>query len=264
MRFLAICMMAFAVVGCASAPVDDPEAMAEYERDNDPLEPTNRAIFDFNQVLDTAILKPVAEGYRFVLPAKARESVHNFLFNLSEPWTFVNDLLQGQFMRALNTFGRFTMNSTFGLFGLFDAASEVGWQPHKEDFGQTMAVWGVGEGPYLMLPVLGPSNPRDLVGRVVDFFADPFNLWVNASNQDWAGTSRLVLNVIDTRERLLTPLDDLKTTSLDFYISIRSMTRQIRESEVRNKELPDDQLPSLSSVPEVMQLNYDFTGNGSQ
>jgi len=254
-RLVAVLLLVTLVTACASRPpADDPEAVAEYEQLNDPAEPTNRAVFGFNQALDKAIIKPLAQGYRWLLPNPVRKGVHNFLSNLREPLTFLNDVLQGEVSRAGVTLGRFGINSTVGLLGLIDVAAEIGLPPHKEDFGQTLAVWGVGEGPYVMLPILGPSNPRDLIGRVVDYFLDPFNMWAEASNQDWAVPARTVLTAIDQRERLLDPLDDLEKSSLDFYVSIRSMSRQMRASEVRNADLPDDQLPNLGQNKDDFQI----------
>jgi ABC-type transporter lipoprotein component MlaA len=147
-------------------------ALAQDE--NDPLEPVNRAVFQFNRVLDGLILEPAALMYRMATPAFVRDGVQNFLANLRTPVVLANDLLQGEFGRAEKTLGRFMLNTILGVGGLIDVGGRVGMpERHYEDFGQTLAVYGVGEGPYLMLPVLGPSNPRDAVGRVVDLLFDP-------------------------------------------------------------------------------------------
>ncbi|MEK7246697.1 MAG: VacJ family lipoprotein, partial [Pseudomonadota bacterium] len=155
--------------GCATAP--DPsnaDALAEYRQINDPIEPANRVIFAFNRAIDAAILKPLAKIYRDFTPKIFQDAVGNILANLRAPVVLANDVLQGEGKRAGNTLARFVVNSTVGLGGMIDAASEMGVPRHAEDFGQTLAVWGVPEGPYLMLPLFGPSNPRDLVGLAAD------------------------------------------------------------------------------------------------
>jgi phospholipid-binding lipoprotein MlaA len=140
------------------------QAQVVGEDDNDPLEGLNRGIFEFNRVVDGVLIKPAAQIYRGVLPQQAQDSVRSFLRNLRSPVILANDVLQGDMDRAGSTIGRFLVNTTLGIGGLFDVASELGMPFHDEDFGQTLAVWGVGEGPYLVLPLLGPSNPRDAVG----------------------------------------------------------------------------------------------------
>ena len=142
---------------------------------SDPIEPVNRAIFSFNMFLDRYLLEPVARAYRFVTPEAARRSVANFLANLRSPVIFANDALQGERERAGITLGRFMINTTLGVAGLFDPATSFGYPRHDEDFGQTLGVWGVASGPYLMLPLLGPSNGRDTVGKVGDYFINPLN-----------------------------------------------------------------------------------------
>ena len=246
---VAIVLMA----GCATPPpTDDKEAVAEYQRINDPIEPLNRAIFDFNQGLDKLIFKPVTAAYRAALPDGLRNSIHNFLINLRSPVIFFNDVMQGSFDRAGTTLGRFLINSTVGLLGFNDAAVGLGLEPHREDFGQTLAVAGIGEGPYLMLPVLGPSNPRDAVGLVVDFLIDPIYWW--AANTDHNGVllGRAALNGIDTRDQLWDVLEDLEKSSIDYYAAIRSLYRQRRTDEINNGAAPDaDPAPGFSGNFEI-------------
>ena len=158
------------MAGCATT-----QAPASSQEVADPIEPVNRAIFSFNMFVDTWLLEPVARGYRFVTPEPARRSVANFLANLRSPVIFANDALQGERERAGITLGRFMINTTLGVAGLFDPASALGYHRHDEDFGQTLGVWGVPSGPYLMLPLLGPSNGRDTAGRVGDYFINPLN-----------------------------------------------------------------------------------------
>jgi len=236
-RAVLVLGVSLALAACATAPENDPEALAEYQKLNDPVEPTNRAIFEFNLGLDRIILKPVTGAYRAVFPRPVRDGVHNFLQNLRAPVIFANDLLQGEPGRAATTFGRFVVNTTLGVAGFGDPAEALGMAQHDEDFGQTLAVWGVGEGPYVMLPVFGPSNPREVTGRVVDFFIDPINWWAQSSDADWAEwvpIARAVITGIDTRDQLWDVLDDLERTSIDFYAAIRSLYRQRRMDEIRN------------------------------
>ena len=225
--------------GCATAPdPGDAEAVAEFKEISDPGEPTNRAIFGLNRFLDTVILNPLASGYR-KLPDVVQRSVHNFLNNLRSPVILFNDVLQGKPGRAGTTLARFFINSTVGIVGLGDVADGMGFAFHNEDFGQTLAVWGVGEGPYVMLPIFGPSNPRDAVGLVADFFADPLNLWLGNIGYEGAIVARGGLRGVDERARnfdALDALDDLERSSLDFYAAIRSLYRPRRVDQISDGE----------------------------
>ncbi len=201
---------------------------------NDPLEPVNRVVFGLNELVDVILLGPVSEAYG-ELPSPVRTGVRNVLDNLRAPVTFVNDLLQGEPDRAGTTFARFFINSTLGVFGLFDIASELGHQQHKEDFGQTLAVWGVVEGPFLMLPLLGPSTLRDLGGLAVDQLAlDPWNTIAGGELQ----AARAGSEVIDTRYRLDPVIRDVRRNSLDPYATVRSAYAQRRAAEIRNGRPP--------------------------
>ncbi len=227
---LAVVMLA----SCAAAPKNDPESVAEYQKINDPAEPTNRFIFSFNQGLDKVIIKPLTSFYRGLFPDPLRKGVHNFLNNLKTPVVLANDILQGEPERAGDTVMRFLINSTAGIGGLRDQASEWGYDAHEEDFGQTLAVWGVGEGPYLMLPLFGPSNPRDAIGKLVDYFLDPINWWAENSDNDWVPLTRTIVGGVDTRDQLWDILDDLEKSSIDFYAAIRSLYRQRRNEDISN------------------------------
>ena len=223
------------VAGCATPPpADDKEAVAEWEQVNDPLEPMNRAVFDFNRTLDTYAIKPAAKGYRAAVPKFGRDRIHNVLTNLDSPLIFANDLLQGEADRAVQTLFRAMINTSFGLLGYADVAAEAGIPAHEEDFGQTLAVWGVGEGPFLMLPLFGPSNPRDTTGLVVEFFADPFDIGMANMGREWISYTRFGMTGLDKRESLLDTLDEIERTSLDYYASLRSLYRQHRASEIKN------------------------------
>jgi phospholipid-binding lipoprotein MlaA len=169
-----------ALSACAEVP-RDPDERAEFEAANDPIEPFNRGVFEVNLALDRAVLKPVATHYRDWVPQGVRDRVHDFVLNLNAPFVFANDVLQGEPDRAAQTLDRFIINSTAGLLGLVDVVGRTGGpRYHTEDFGQTLAVWGAGEGPYLMLPVFGPSNPRDAVGKGVEMVADPTDIALGA------------------------------------------------------------------------------------
>ena len=237
--------------GCATAPNPaDREAVAEFAALNDPAEPTNRAVFAINRGIDAVILKPVATFYRDYIPKFFQDRMNDVLDNLRSPVIFVNDLLQGEIDRAIATLARFVVNSTFGLAGLNDLATAIGMEGHDEDFGQTLAVWGVPEGPYVMLPLFGPSNPRDTVGLVVDFLVDPFNAWAGNTNRDYAILSRTGARGVDQRAVHMEALDDIERTSLDYYASIRSLYRQRRAEEIRNgKPSATMPAPGLSQAP---------------
>jgi phospholipid-binding lipoprotein MlaA len=235
---VAIVLSAFVFAGCATMP-SDPEARAAYLEASDPLEPLNRAIFSFNIGLDKALLRPLAAAYNVVLPDPVRNGVRNFLNNLRAPIVFANDVLQGEIGRAGNTVGRFLLNSTLGVGGLFDVASELGFEFHDEDFGQSLAVWGIGEGPYLMLPILGPSNPRDAIGIAAEYLADPVVLWTNNTDREWILHTRTGVDAVDSRSRNVKTLEELERTSLDFYAAVRSLYRQRRMDEIRNGESGD-------------------------
>jgi phospholipid-binding lipoprotein MlaA len=209
---------------CASAPAGAPY-------DNDPLEPMNRAIFGFNNTLDGLILEPAARMYRFVFPQLARDGIANFLDNLKTPVVLANDLMQGEFQRAEMTLGRFMLNTVLGVGGIIDVGGMVGMpERHSEDFGQTLAVYGVGDGPYLVLPLLGPSNPRDAVGRVVDLAFDPVFFLAPTD----VGYGRFGAEALTFREQNIESIDELERSSIDLYAATRSLVRQLRANEIRN------------------------------
>lgn len=211
---------------CAVRPTD-PEELAEFMETNDPLEPFNRKVFAFNQAVDENFLVPVAKGYRTVVPEEARKSIRNFTNNLKEPYNFVNNLLQLS-PDTPKTLARFIINSTIGFLGFFDVASELGLEYDEEDFGQTLALWGIPEGPYLVLPLFGPSNFRDSAGVVVGIVADPVNLTLGGLGLKIVSYSISGLNLISQREAYLDPVEQIKANSLDYYATMRSLYRQRR------------------------------------
>jgi phospholipid-binding lipoprotein MlaA len=230
------------VAGCATPPpADDPDAVADFKQTDDPLEPTNRVFYAINNGLDTVILRPAAIAYRYVVPGPVRDGVHNVLANLGTPIQLTNDMLEGKPRRAGDTAMRFVINSTVGVLGFFDIAKKWGYPDHDADFGMTLANWGVPEGPFLFLPVLGPTDPRDATGFGVDIALDPFT-WIGGPHDTgltifkW---SRYALNAVDARERVLDAIDQIKKTALDPYATFRSLYRQHRKSQIETLQNDD-------------------------
>lgn len=216
-RLIFASVLVFGSTAWASNAVDDP---------NDPFEGWNRAIFSFNEKADRYVLKPVAEGYDAVTPAPVQTGIRNFFSNLGEPITMVNALLQGKPGKAARSLTRFVFNSTIGIYGLIDVAGGMGIEREKEDFAQTMAVWGVGSGPYLVLPILGPSDVRGLGGRFADRPLNPVQ-W-----QDEVGTTELfILNGVQTRAGLL---GIEPAAAGDPYVLMRSAYQQRRDFEIND------------------------------
>ncbi len=240
-----LALTAFTLGACATPP-SDPAARAEFEKTNDPLEPLNRKIFDFNLFIDRVAFKPVARGYVAVVPEIGRNALRHFLDNLNEPLVFTNDLLQGQFKRAHDTFARFLMNTTFGLGGMMDLASKSGLEKQTGDFGQTLYSWGVPDGPYLVLPFLGPSDPRDAVGMGVDSYADPWDRLAWNYHYWYLGIVRGAVDAVDQRARNLETFDELQRNAIDFYAELRSLWRQHRAAELRHGEPAP--IPGLDSL----------------
>lgn len=219
----------------------------EANTNNDPLESLNRATFSFNKGLDRVLIKPAAKAYGYV-PEMVRTAIRNFLDNLRTPVILVNDLVQAEGNRAGVTFGRFATNTTFGIGGLFDPAGDYFDLPrHDEDFGQTIGVWGAGEGAYLVLPLFGPSSIRDGIGMGVDIAINPLT-WIYANNDiEWIGAVTGIVSGIDLRERNLDTLDEIERSSIDYYAKIRSLYRQYRADAIRNGvPAPIEDMPEFS------------------
>jgi phospholipid-binding lipoprotein MlaA len=236
--------------GCASSPKSE-AAADEADSDNDPAEGVNRAIFKANLAVDRAVMKPVAKAYREHVPDAVQTGVHNVVQNLKEPAVAVNDLLQGHVDNAWQSAQRLVVNTTIGAAGVVDVAAKWGLPPHKADFGQTLGVWGVGEGPYIQLPLLGPSNPRDVVGTAVDLALNPLT-FVGGAPATYAGVATGGANAVDKRAEHLEDLDALERNSLDYYAALRSVYRQHREAEINAAKGPpegyvDISLPNTSS-----------------
>lgn len=209
----------------------------------DPAEGLNRGIFKFNNVVDEAVMEPVARGYRSAVPDPARKGVRNVLRNLKTPSILANNILQADTVGAGDTVTRFFANTLFGFGGVVDVAAKEGIPYREEDFGQTLGVWGAKPGAYIVLPLLGPSSVRDTTGLVVDSYTDPLRLWL--MNTDRAGWyyGKVAVGSIDKREELLDVLADLKKNSIDYYAAVRSSYVQRREAMIsggsESQSLPD-------------------------
>jgi phospholipid-binding lipoprotein MlaA len=223
----------FCLGGCATTPsASDPDALAEYRETNDPIEPTNRVFYAVNNGLDTVIIRPLATAYRYVLPQPVRNGVHNVLSNLGNPVQLMNDMLEAKPRRAGDTMMRLLVNTTVGVGGIFDVATDWGWPAHDSDGGMTLALWGLPDGPYLFLPILGPSNPRDATGFGIDYALSPTTWIGRGPTVDALGYARTGLGALDARAAVLDDLDKITSQALDPYATIRSLFRQHRQSQI--------------------------------
>ncbi len=244
--FSGLCLLALSACGTVpNRPAEDGApgsgnaqtnaANGNQDNAHDPLEGFNRAMYTFNDKFDRYLLKPVAKGYRAVAPTPVRKSVSNFFSNLHDPGIMLNNLLQGKPGQAASDLGRFLVNSTIGIAGLFDVATKIGMQKHNEDFGQTLAVWGVGDGPYLVLPFFGPSNMRDGPSLIVDWETYPPNHMKDSGTRD----KMYVVEVIDKRAQLLDASDILEQAAgQDPYIFVREASRQSRRNQIYDGNPP--------------------------
>lgn len=208
--------------------------MVEVSPIYDPLEPFNRAVFQFNHFVDFLVIKPVTKVYTFVVPTFAQHSVTNFLSNLGTPIDMLNTALQGNWKGFESDLHRFVINSTLGVLGLVDVASDLGVQKVDADFGQTLGKWGVGQGFYLVLPIIGPSSARDGTGRAVDTVADPYNIAFEESGTEWPIWARAGATIVDTRARYGDEYDRTMKTAVDPYVTFRSIYAQHRKYVVEN------------------------------
>lgn len=231
-----------------------PEAYAPVTAENvDPWEGFNRAMFATHEAVDQAVLEPVARGYRAVTPTPVRNSVRAFLRNLRSPVIFANDVMQGEFSRAGRTAVRFGLNTTVGFLGLFDPATGLGIEGHSEDFGQTLAVWGVEQGPYLFIPLMGPSTVRDSGGGIVDAALNPLR-YSNSDDVERFNTARIALTALSARESVLDAVEDIRRDSMDPYVSIRTSYLLLRQSAIQNGRMNVQDLPEFDDT-------YDLYGD---
>ncbi len=247
---LALLMVFALLTGCAS--INSPKA--------DPLEGLNRATFKVNETVDDYVLKPVAKGYQAVTPGFVRSGVSNAFSNIGDVGTSVNNLLQGKPSNAISDVGRFLVNSTLGVLGLFDVATPMGLEKHDEDFGQTLGLWGLDSGPYLVLPLLGPSTVRDAVSKVADSYTGYARYIQNVP----ARNSTQALGIVNLRADLLNTTSTLDEASLDKYQFIRDAYLQRRLSQVYDGKVPQakrDQLEDDMDVPDGSKTGGKAGGN---
>lgn len=233
MRALPLVLLSLLAAGCASSPGRTTNA--------DPYEGFNRGVYKFNDTLDRAALKPIAKGYRKVTPGFVRAGIGNVLANLEYPGTFVNQFLQGKWALGFRDTGRFLLNSTLGVAGIFDVATPLGLEKNDEDFGQTLAFWGVSSGPFLNLPLLGPSSVRDAPTRALDFLTNPLQYTDLPWEAEWGNR---VIDVVHSRSELL-PLDETLQRTYDPYAFIRDAWAQQREFNVFDGNPPPETLEDV-------------------
>ena len=249
--FLAFIILVFSLNVFASASddvktdSDDFETTVYEDEVYDPFEGVNRAIFSFNNSADKVVLEPLAKGYK-KLPPPIQSGVGNFINNLKLPLAAVNQLLQGQGKNAMESTGRFLVNSTIGIFGLIDVADDIGLNQKEEDFGQTLATWGVGDGFYIVLPLFGPSNLRDTTGMVMTMMTDPINAYATSQGEAWAIPARTAANAIDQRSQIIDEVNALRNNSVDYYAAVRSSYYQNRKAAIMNTD--DDILTPLPLI----------------
>jgi phospholipid-binding lipoprotein MlaA len=229
------------LAGCATTAAANPE---------DPWEDFNRQMFAFNEGLDRAVVEPVAQGYRAITNEPIRQGVSNVLNNLGEPVTFANELLQGKIPSAAGTFGRFLINSTVGIAGIFTPAQAMGIERTDEDFGQTLGVWGFDSGPYLVLPFIGPSSPRDGIGVAADFFVDPVN-YVEFDKDNEIRLGVAIANGLVMREDAIETFDTVRT-QVDPYTTVRRFYVRSRAAAIGTSQ------PEQRTIEEVPDFELDF------
>ncbi len=227
-------LLAAALSGCAHAPPKADTASYEaYQAQNDPLEPTNRFLFAVNDRVDRYAFKPVAQGYVDITTQGMRNHAGDFITNIGEPARMVNFMFEGKSRDAGTALVRFVVNSTIGIGGIFDPATALGYKELDTDFGITLAEWGVPPGPYLYLPVFGPSGARDVWNIPVEYFATPMELAPESAALNDFGWAQTGLHLINTRAEYIQPIDQIRATALDPYATFRSLYRQSRASELQ-------------------------------
>ncbi|MBV9332140.1 MAG: VacJ family lipoprotein [Alphaproteobacteria bacterium] len=227
-------------IGLSACMTSDPQALAEH----DPYEPTNRFFFGVTQKADKVVLKPAAKAYVAIVPQVARDGIHNMLVNVNLPVVFGNEVLQGSEKSAAQTLGRFVVNTTVGVGGIFDIATKLGIPSDDQDGGITLGKWGISEGPYLFLPLLGPSSPRDVVGRVGDTYLQPLH-YADFPGDLTLSYARQGMSILDQRSAALDTLDSIERTSVDFYATTRSLYRQHRNAQITGGKTDTQTLPNF-------------------
>jgi len=245
-------MRGFRALILAALCVGTPAAAWAQDSVYDPYEGLNRRLYGVHDSLDQAVFEPVAKGYRAATNRPVRSGVRNFLRNLGAPATFANDVLQGEIKRAGVTAARFGINTTIGVLGVFDPADDIGLERHSEDFGQTLAVWGVPAGPYFFVPALGPTTLRDGAGQIIDIAFNPLT-WAEFEGEDAFSGARGVLTAVSARESVIETVEDIRQTSLDPYVTYRSTYGLFRTAAIRNGPADVQDLPDFEAVPEDVE-----------
>lgn len=253
MRFVLFAIFAAMLSACASVPTD-PEEYAVYKQNKDPIEPFNRVIYDFNLAADDYVLRPIIDGYRAVTTPSFRKGVINFFDNLNAPVSLTNNILQASPKRTGVTVARLVINTIAGFFGVFDVAEKLGLPKEKTSFADTLGVWGVPSGPYLVLPFLGPSGLRDASGMTADYFFNPMSYvsW-NTGNKDFSRFlwTEMGIEAVAQYENAADLLTDFRKNSLDSYAAVRSMYQQYRKQKIADL--------SEKKQSENMPASYEFS-----
>ncbi|OYV35224.1 MAG: ABC transporter [Rhodospirillales bacterium 20-64-7] len=232
--------MASLLAGCATPPPkSDTADYQAYEQQNDPLEPTNRFFFKVNNVIDNYAFRPIARGYIDITTQDIRNHVGDFITNIGEPAELLNFMMEGKPRDAGTALVRFFVNSTVGIGGIFDPAKSLGYPETGTDFGLTLAVWGVPPGPYLYLPVFGPSGVRDAANIPVEFYATPMAVAPASQALTDFGYAETGTHLVNTYAEFLGPIENIKATALDPYATFRSLYRQSRESQIKQIDKND-------------------------
>ena len=244
-------LFATGLSGCATAPPKtDTADYQAYQQLNDPIEPTNRVFYNVDDKLDTYVMKPVAQGYVDITTQGIRNHVGDFVTNIGEPARFLNFVAEGMPRDAGTSLVRFLVNSTVGIGGIFDPANAIGYKETDTDFGVTLAIWGVPAGPYLYLPVFGPSGARDVLNLPVEYFATPMEAAPESTALNDFGYAETGLHLINTRAEYLGPIAQVKATALDPYATFRSLYRQSRASEIQQIYVSEGLTPPAWAQPQ--------------
>ena len=236
--YLLFCFLGCLLLSACATPPTDPVALKQYEANHDPLEPYNRVVSDFNFKVNRYVYRPFDKAYRFVVPQSARECISNASSNITQPYYFVNALLQGEFEESAQIFGRFFTNTTIGVLGFFDVASMLGIEDTRKDFGETLYKWGWKEPtPYFVIPFLGPSDIRDTVGHTVGFFLDPVDYAFPRPERRYVIIFRYVVKGVVAIDDLSELLENIEKNSVDPYVALRTMYRQNRAKFLNSDDI---------------------------
>lgn len=244
-RIAAVMLVSAMIAGCAVNPQHPVSGYNEEQLVSDPLQPVNRVTLAFNEFLDKVFFNPLDTAYRTIVPDFGRRAVHNVLENVKSPVYLANELLQGDLKGAGVVVQRFAINTFVGVGGIVDMAGKSGITNQPEDFGQTLAKWGVGNGPYIVWPILGPSTLRDSVGFVGDIAMDPLFWYAHNTDKDALQWTRTGLTVLDAKDRTRDLMDDLRRNSPDLYTSLQSVYMQRRNAMI------NDSNPSKARLPDI-------------